>query len=92
MLWNQYPQLGDSVIRTLCAALLLHAPLGFTAGENDKALEISLLLCLGEWCMKLGPNRLLKVADYSEQRVTPLLLLVFVVSIFLHLTMPVLGP
>ncbi|KAI4469242.1 tuberin [Holotrichia oblita] len=77
LLWAQYPRIADSVIRTLCAALFLHAPLGSTAGENDKALGTALLLCLGEWCMKLGPTRLLEISEYGEKRATCLLLLVF---------------
>jgi hypothetical protein len=56
------------VIRTLCGALFLHAPLGSIAGESDKALGTALLLCLGEWCMKLEPKRLLEVSEYGEER------------------------
>ncbi|KRT80608.1 hypothetical protein AMK59_5863, partial [Oryctes borbonicus] len=77
LLWAQYPRIADSVIRTLCAALFLHAPLGSTAGESDKALGTALLLCLGEWCMKLGPTRLLEISEYGEKRATCLLLLIF---------------
>ncbi|XP_019874544.2 probable Rho GTPase-activating protein CG5521 isoform X2 [Aethina tumida] len=79
LLWSQYPRLGNSVIRTLCLALFRHAPLASTAGESDKALGTALLLCLGEWCMKLGPARLLEVSEYGETRGTCLLLQVFTV-------------
>ncbi|CAH0550342.1 unnamed protein product [Brassicogethes aeneus] len=79
LLWTQYPRLGNSVIRTLCTALFRHAPLVSTAGESDKALGTALLLCLGEWCMKLGPVRLLEVSEYGETRGTCLLLQVFTV-------------
>lgn len=68
------------MIRTLCGALFLHAPLGSIAGESDKALGTALLLCLGEWCMKLEPKRLLEVSEYGEERGTCLLLQVFTVS------------
>ncbi|CAH1364634.1 unnamed protein product [Tenebrio molitor] len=79
LLWTQYPRLGNAVIRTLCGALFLHAPLGSIAGESDKALGTALLLCLGEWCMKLEPKRLLEVSEYGEERGTCLLLQVFTV-------------
>ncbi|XP_008195928.1 probable Rho GTPase-activating protein CG5521 isoform X1 [Tribolium castaneum] len=79
LLWTQYPRLGNAVIRTLCAALFRHAPLGSTAGESDKALGTALLLCLGEWCMRLEPRRLLEVSEYGEERGTCLLLQVFTV-------------
>lgn len=79
-LWAQYPRLGDAIIRTLCSALFLHAPLGSTAGESDKALSTALLLCLGEWCMKLGPSRLLEPVEYRESKDASLLLLVYDVS------------
>ncbi|XP_022909230.2 probable Rho GTPase-activating protein CG5521 isoform X1 [Onthophagus taurus] len=78
LLWSQYPRIADSVIQTLCSALFLHAPLGSTAGETDKALGTALLLCLGEWCMKLGPQRLLTISEYGDNR-TCLLLLIFTV-------------
>ncbi|KAJ8941931.1 hypothetical protein NQ318_013264 [Aromia moschata] len=68
LLWKQYPRLGNAVIHTLCSALFLHAPLGSTACENDKALGTTLLLCLGEWCMRLEPGRLLEVSEYGENR------------------------
>lgn len=82
MLWAQYPRLGDSVIRTLCEALFLHAPLGSTAGESDKSLGTALLLCLGEWCMRIGPAKLLEVSEYGDGRGSCLLLLVF--TVILH--------
>ncbi|KAJ8980173.1 hypothetical protein NQ317_011417 [Molorchus minor] len=77
LLWKQYPRLGNAVIRTLCSALFLHAPLGSIAGESDRALGTALLLCLGEWCMKLGPLKLLEISEYGENRGTCLLLQVF---------------
>ncbi|RZC33539.1 hypothetical protein BDFB_003365, partial [Asbolus verrucosus] len=77
LLWTQYPRLGNAVIRTLCGALFLHEPLGSTAGESDKALGTALLLCLGEWCMRLEPKRLLEVSEYGEERGSCLLLQVF---------------
>lgn len=80
LLWQQYQRLADSIIRTLCAALFLHAPLGSTAGINDKALGTALLLCLGEWCMRSGPSKLLEVSQYGEARESCLLLQVFMVS------------
>ncbi|CAG9861658.1 unnamed protein product [Phyllotreta striolata] len=79
LLWSRYPRLGNSVISTLCSALFLHAPLGSTAGESDKALGTALLFCLGEWCMKLGPERLLEVSEYGDSRGSCLLLQVFTV-------------
>ncbi|KAK4884388.1 hypothetical protein RN001_000659 [Aquatica leii] len=80
IIWTQYPRLGDAVIRTLCSALFLHAPLGSIAGENDKALGTALLLCLGEWCMRLEPSRLLEVSEYVDIKENScLLLLVFTV-------------
>ncbi|XP_074027407.1 probable Rho GTPase-activating protein CG5521 isoform X2 [Leptinotarsa decemlineata] len=79
LLWTQYPRLGNAVISTLCSALFLHTPLGKTAGESDKALGTALLLCLGEWCMKLGPLSLMEVSEYGESRGTCLLLQVFTV-------------
>ncbi|KAB0803388.1 hypothetical protein PPYR_00358 [Photinus pyralis] len=79
-IWMQYPRLGDAIIRTLCSALFLHAPLGSTAGENDKALGTALLLCLGEWCMKLEPSKLLEITEYVDiKEATCLLLVVFTV-------------
>lgn len=80
LLWSQYPRLGNAVISTLCSALFLHTPLGSTAGESDKALGTALLFCLGEWCMKLGPQKLLEVCEYGETRGMCLLLQVFTVS------------
>lgn len=80
LLWLQYPRLGNAIIRTLCSALFLHAPLGSTAGESDKALGTALLLCLGEWCMKLEPQRLLEISEYGNDRGSCLLLQVFTVS------------
>ncbi|XP_050506318.1 ral GTPase-activating protein subunit alpha-1 isoform X2 [Diabrotica virgifera virgifera] len=79
LLWSQYPRLSNAVISTLCSALFLHTPLGSTAGESDKALGTALLFCLGEWCMKLGPQRLLEISEYGETRGTCLLLQVFTV-------------
>ncbi|CAG9813221.1 unnamed protein product [Phaedon cochleariae] len=79
LLWSQYPRLGNQVVSTLCSALLSHAPLGQTAGESDKALGGALVPCLGEWCMRLGPRRLLEVSEYGESRGTCLLLQVFTV-------------
>ncbi|KAK9884222.1 hypothetical protein WA026_005171 [Henosepilachna vigintioctopunctata] len=76
LLWNQYPKQGSSIISTLCSAISTHAPLGATAGENDKALETALLKCLGEWCMTLGPKKLL---EYDEKKQTTLLQQVFMV-------------
>lgn len=58
-LWKYRPNIGNLVIRTLCSALLFHSPLGSTAGETDKSLGTNLLLCLGEWCMRIGPDKLL---------------------------------
>ncbi|KAG5874289.1 hypothetical protein JTB14_005719 [Gonioctena quinquepunctata] len=81
VLWTQYPRLGNAVISTLCSALFLHTPLGSIAGESDKALGTALLVCLGEWCMKLGPLRLLEVSEYGERRGTCLLLQVFTSSL-----------
>lgn len=83
LLWNQYPRLGNMVINTLCSALFLHAPLGSTAAESDKALGTALLLCLGEWCMKLSPVKLLEVSEYGENRGMCLLSQVFSVSSFI---------
>lgn len=81
LLWNQYPHLGSSIIRTLCSALFLHAPLNSSmASESDKALGTALLLCLGEWCMKLGPKCLLETIEYGENGNTCLLLQVFTVG------------
>ncbi|XP_050302652.1 probable Rho GTPase-activating protein CG5521 isoform X3 [Anthonomus grandis grandis] len=77
VLWTRYPRLGNAVISELCAALLVHAPLGATASESDRALCTSLLLCLGEWCMKLGTERLLQPNEYGEHRSSCLLLQVF---------------
>ncbi|XP_045468586.1 ral GTPase-activating protein subunit alpha-1 isoform X2 [Harmonia axyridis] len=79
LLWNQYPRHGNAIISTLCSALFTHAPLGSTAGESDKALGTALLLCLGEWCMRLGPKKLLVTSQYGENRETTLLLQVFTV-------------
>ncbi|XP_057662756.1 ral GTPase-activating protein subunit alpha-1 [Diorhabda carinulata] len=79
LLWTQYPRLSNAVITTLCSALFLHTPLGSTARESDKALGTALLFCLGEWCMKLGPQKLLQISDYGEHRGTSLLLQVFTV-------------
>lgn len=81
LLWTQYPRLADSVIRTLCDALFLHAPLSSYVAASDKALGTALLLCLGEWCMRLGPVRLLEITSYGEKRGGCLLLQVFTVSI-----------
>lgn len=80
LLWCQYRRLIHSIVRTLCAALFVHAPLGSTAGANDKSLGTTLLLCLGEWCMKLGPNKLLETSEYGDTNKSCLLLLVFTVS------------
>lgn len=77
VLWTQYPRIADSVIRTLCSALFLHLPLKAAASESDKALGTALLMCLGEWCMKIGPKKLLEVSDYGEIKNSCLLLLVF---------------
>ncbi|XP_017775856.1 PREDICTED: ral GTPase-activating protein subunit alpha-1 isoform X1 [Nicrophorus vespilloides] len=77
VLWNQYPRLADSVIRSICGALFLHLPTSKTAGDCDKALSTSLLLCLGEWCMRLGSNKLIRISEYGDTRGTSLLLLVF---------------
>lgn len=33
--------------------------------DRDKSLMTSLLLCLGEWCMRLGPSKLLDRNDYN---------------------------
>ncbi|KAF5297114.1 hypothetical protein FQA39_LY02694 [Lamprigera yunnana] len=80
LIWTQYPRLGDAVVRTLCGALFLHAPLGYMAGENDKALGTALLLCLGEWCMRLEPTKLLEASEYVDiKEGSCLLLLVFTV-------------
>ncbi|CAG9764824.1 unnamed protein product [Ceutorhynchus assimilis] len=79
LLWTRYPRLGNAVISELCAALLSHAPLGSTASENDRSLGTALLLCLGEWCMRLGTQRLLEPNEYGEQRSSCLLLQVFTV-------------
>lgn len=85
LLWQHHPRLADSVIRTLCGALFLHAPLGSTAGVTDKALGTALLLCLGEWCMRSGPAKLLEVSHYGDTREPSscLLLQVFTVSYYI---------
>lgn len=81
LLWTRYPRLSHDIITTLCQALFLHAPLGTTAGESDRSLGTALLLCLGEWCMRLGPARLTETPSYGEQGNRSLLLLqVFTVS------------
>lgn len=77
VLWAQYPRLADAVIRALCSALFLHYPVGAIAGNSDRALQTALLLCLGEWCMRLGPAHLLTISEYGEPRGSCLLLLVF---------------
>lgn len=87
VLWAQYPRLGNAVIRTLCDALFRHSPLGSMAGNSDKALATALLLCLGEWCMKLEPRRLLEVPEYGEGQGTCLLLQVFTVSYFFKIVL-----
>ncbi|KAL3287319.1 hypothetical protein HHI36_001794 [Cryptolaemus montrouzieri] len=79
LLWNQYPRQGNAIVSTLCSALFTHAPLGSTASENDKALGTALLLCLGEWCMRLGPEKLLEMTQYDDNTQAPLLLRVFTV-------------
>lgn len=79
LLWIQYPRQGNAIICTLCSALFSHAPLNSTAGETDKALGTALLLCLGEWCMRLGPQKLLEISEYGDNRDTSLLLQVFTV-------------
>ncbi|XP_018324376.1 probable Rho GTPase-activating protein CG5521 isoform X2 [Agrilus planipennis] len=79
VLWTHYPHMGDRIIRTLCSVLFSHAPSGPTDKDCDKALCMNLLLCLGEWCMRLGPARLLEVPEYGEKRNICLLSLVFTV-------------
>uniref|UniRef100_A0AAR5Q6P9 Rap-GAP domain-containing protein n=1 Tax=Dendroctonus ponderosae TaxID=77166 RepID=A0AAR5Q6P9_DENPD len=77
LLWTRYPRLGNGVISELCNALNRHAPLGPSASETDRALSRALLLCLGEWCMRLGPAKLLEPNEYGENRGSCLLLEVF---------------
>ncbi|XP_066154941.1 probable Rho GTPase-activating protein CG5521 isoform X2 [Euwallacea fornicatus] len=77
LLWARYPRLGNGVISELCAGLLRHS--GSSSLESDRALSRALLLCLGEWCMRLGPERLLEPNEYGENRGSCLLLQVFTV-------------
>ncbi|ENN71988.1 hypothetical protein YQE_11279, partial [Dendroctonus ponderosae] len=81
LLWTRYPRLGNGVISELCNALNRHAPLGPSASETDRALSRALLLCLGEWCMRLGPAKLLEPNEYGENRGSCLLLEVFKVRV-----------
>lgn len=67
LLWSHYQKLAESVIQTLCTALFVHAPLCTIVGENDKALGTALLLCLGEWCMRFGPKRLLEKSQERDK-------------------------
>nr|CAI5843999.1 unnamed protein product [Callosobruchus analis] len=56
LLWQHYPRLGSGVVRALCATLAAHSA--------DRPLSVALLLCLGEWCMRLGPARLMEAEEY----------------------------
>ncbi|CAH1981298.1 unnamed protein product [Acanthoscelides obtectus] len=58
LLWQHYPRLGSGVVRALCATLAAHS--------SDRALSAALLLCLGEWCMRLGPARLMEAEEYVQ--------------------------
>ncbi|XP_030754501.1 probable Rho GTPase-activating protein CG5521 [Sitophilus oryzae] len=77
LLWNRYPRSANAVISELCSTLLRSTPLDSKATESDRSLCTALLLCLGEWCMKLGPERLLAPSEYGENRGSSLLLQVF---------------
>ncbi|XP_076268274.1 putative Rho GTPase-activating protein CG5521 isoform X2 [Rhynchophorus ferrugineus] len=79
LLWTRYPRPANAVITELCSTLLRNTPLGPNATESDRSLCTALLLCLGEWCMKLGPERLLAPSEYGENRASSLLLQVFMV-------------
>ncbi|XP_060517842.1 probable Rho GTPase-activating protein CG5521 isoform X2 [Cylas formicarius] len=60
LLHKRYPIYVQAIIAELCGALSVHAPSGTMAVESDRVLVAALLLCLGEWCMRLGPRRLLE--------------------------------
>lgn len=63
VLHANYPRLAARVIWSLGHTLTTLAPLRSTASDRDRALGTTLLLCLGEWCMRLGPKRLLELED-----------------------------
>lgn len=54
VLHANYPRLVARVLWALGQTLTTLAPLRSTASDRDRALGTSLLLCLGEWCMRLG--------------------------------------
>lgn len=79
-----YPNLPNKIISTLSATLAQLVPSEQSAlpmSDRDKSLITSLLLCLGEWCMRLGPTKLLDRNEYADpSKEKCLLLTVFQVS------------
>lgn len=79
VLHEHYPRLAAQVLCALGCTLVRLAPLRSTASDRDRALGTTLLLCLGEWCMRLGPRRLLELRGDGRSGEC-LLLTVFKVS------------
>lgn len=65
ILQANYPRLAARVLWSLGHTLTTLAPLRSTASDRDRALGTTLLLCLGEWCMRLGPKRLLDLEEHN---------------------------
>lgn len=68
VLYAHYPRLAARVLCSLGHTLVRLAPLRSTASDRDRALGTTLLLCLGEWCMRLGPKRLLELSVEGENQ------------------------
>lgn len=75
ILYAYNPRLAARVVSSLGQTLTSLAPLQSTASDRDRALGTSLLLCLGEWCMQLGPKRLLDLEEHSSSEMGSCLLL-----------------
>lgn len=70
-----HPRLAARVISELSHTLITICPLQSTASDRDRALGTTLLLCLGEWCMQLGPKKLLELEEPNSNGNSSCLLL-----------------
>lgn len=68
-------KISEKIVFTICICLSQLSP--FLSRESVKTLVGSLLLCLAEYCIRMGVKCLMQSAENSKE---PLLLIVFKVK------------
>jgi hypothetical protein len=78
-MWKQFPDVVRKIIESLCTSVeAVSLSLAGDSATYDEHVVISLLICLGEWAMRLPPECLVHT---STPNATPLLQLIFKVSL-----------